>query len=47
MKTLKNKITESRLREIINEIVENVLNRIGLINEMVVPLKAYKAQKGI
>ena len=42
MKTLKNKITESRLREIINESVENTLNRIGLINEMAVPLKAYK-----
>ena len=44
MKTLKNKITESRLREIINESVEDVLNRIGIINEMVVPLKAYKAR---
>lgn len=41
MKTLKNKTTESRIREIINESVEDVLNRIGLINEMAVPLKTY------
>ena len=37
------KITESRLKEIINESVDNVLNRMGLINEMAVPLKEYKA----
>ena len=36
------KITESRLNSIIDESVENVLNRIGLINEMAVPLKIYK-----
>jgi len=44
MKTLKNKITENRLREIINESVEDVLNRIGIINEMAVPLKTYKTR---
>ena len=44
MKTLKNKITENRLREIINESVEDVLNRIGIINKMAVPLKAYKTR---
>lgn len=44
MKTLKNKIIENRLREIINESVEDVLNRIGIINETAVPLKAYKAR---
>lgn len=38
MKTLKNKITESRLREIFNETVEDVLNRVGIINEMAVQL---------
>jgi hypothetical protein len=42
MNTLKNKITESRLKEIINESVENTLKRLGLINEMAVPLKTYK-----
>ena len=42
IKTLKNKITRKRLGEIINESVENVLKRVGLINEMAVPLKAYK-----
>lgn len=42
MKTLKNKITKSRLREIINESAEDVLNRIDLINEMAVPLKLTK-----
>ena len=44
MKTLKNKIIESRLKGIINETVEDVLNRIGIINEMAVPLKTYKAR---
>lgn len=44
MKALKNKITENRLREIINESVEDVLNRIGIINEMAVPLKTYKTR---
>lgn len=37
-------MTESRIRDIINETVEDVLNRIGIINEMAVPLKAYKAR---
>lgn len=36
------KITESQLKEIINETVNDVLNRIGVINEMAVPLKAYR-----
>ena len=44
MKTLKNKITENRLREIINESVEDVLNRIGIINETTVPLETYKTR---
>lgn len=44
MKTLKGKITEERLKEIINESVNDVLNRIGMINEMAVPLKVYKAR---
>lgn len=30
--------------EIINETVENVLKRIGMINEMAVPLKTYRAR---
>ena len=34
MKRLKNKITENRLREIINESVEDVLNRIGIISQL-------------
>lgn len=37
-------ITESRLKKIIDETVNDVLNRIGLINEMAVPLKIYKAR---
>lgn len=44
MKTIKNEMTEGRIRDIINETVEDVLNRIGIINEMAVPLKAYKAR---
>ena len=42
MKTLKNKITRKRLEEILKESVEDVLKMIGIINEMAVPLKAYK-----
>ena len=42
MKTLKNKITEAQLKEILNETVSDVINRIGVINEMSVPLKYYK-----
>lgn len=38
------KITESQLKEIINETVNDVLNRIGMINEMAVPLKTYRAR---
>ena len=38
------KITETQLKEIINETVNDVLNRIGMINEMAVPLKTYKAR---
>lgn len=41
---MSNKITENKLNEIINETVENVLNRIGIINEMAVPLKIYKSR---
>lgn len=42
MKTTKNGITKSRLRDILNESVEDVLNRIGKINEKSVPLRVYK-----
>jgi len=38
------KITESQLKEIINETVNDVLNRIGMINEMAVSLKDYRAR---
>ena len=38
------KITETQLKEIINEKVNDVLNRIGMINEMAVPLKTYRAR---
>ena len=38
------KITESQLKEIINETVNDVLNRIGMINEMAVTLKTYRAR---
>ena len=38
------KITESQLKEAINETVNDVLNRIGMINEMAVPLKTYRAR---
>ena len=44
MNTLKNKITESRLREIINESVEDALGWIGTTKGTAVPLKAYKAR---
>lgn len=44
MKSLTKKITESQLKEIINETVNDVLNRIGMINEMAVPLKTYRAR---
>lgn len=36
------KITENRLKEIIDESVKDVINRLGFINEMAVPLKTYK-----
>lgn len=38
------KTTESQLKEAINETVNDVLNRIGMINEMAVPLKTYRAR---
>ena len=38
------KITESQLKEAVNETVNDVLNRIGMINEMAVPLKTYTAR---
>ena len=41
---LTNRITESQLKSIINETVNDVLNRIGMITEMAVPLKSYKAR---
>ena len=44
MKSLPKKITESRIKEILNETVNDVLNRIGMINEMAIPLKAYKSR---
>ena len=42
MQSLTKKITESQLKEIVNETVNVVLNRIGLINEMAIRLKEYK-----
>ena len=38
------KITESQLKEAVNESVNDVLKRIGMINEMAVPLKDYRAR---
>ena len=38
------KITETQLKEAVNETVNDVLNRIGIINEMAVPLKSYRAR---
>lgn len=38
------KITETQLKEAVNESVNDVLNRIGMINEMAVPLKTYRAR---
>jgi hypothetical protein len=43
MKTLKEK-TESQLKEIFKETVNDVLNRIGMIDEMAVPLRTYRAR---
>lgn len=37
-------INESRLREIVHETVSDVLKRIGAVNEMAVPLKAYRSR---
>ena len=37
-----NKLTENKIREIVNETVKDAINRIGLITEMAVPLKDYK-----
>lgn len=37
-----NKLTENKIREIVNETVRDAINRIGLITEMAVPLKDYK-----
>lgn len=37
-------MTESRFHEIINETVNDVLKRIGIISEMAVPLKTYRAR---
>lgn len=44
MKSSSKKITEYQLKEIINETVNDVLNRIGVMNEMAVPLKIYRAR---
>ena len=38
------KITETQLKEAVNESVNDVLKRIGIINEMAVPLKTYRAR---
>lgn len=38
------KITKRELKEMINETVHDVINRIGVINEMSVPLKNYKSR---
>ena len=38
------KITETQLKEAVNETVNDVLKRIGIINEMAVPLKTYRAR---
>lgn len=37
-------ITKSKIEEIINETVNDVITRIGVINEMAVPLKAYRSR---
>ena len=42
MKTLKGKITEAQLIEIIKESVNEVLKRIGMLDEMAIPLSAYR-----
>lgn len=42
MKSLNNKTTDFQLKDILNETVNDVLNRIGMINEMEIPLKDYK-----
>ena len=44
MKALIKNITKPQLKEIIKKSVNEVLNRFGLINEMAVPLKAYRAR---
>ena len=44
MKTLIKNITKPQLKEIIKKSVNEVLNRFGLINEMAVPLKEYRAR---
>ena len=44
MKSSSKKITEYQLKEIINETVNDVLNRIDVMNEMAVPLKIYRAR---
>lgn len=44
MKSSSKKITECQLKNIINETVNDVLNRIGVMNEMAVPLKIYRAR---
>ena len=44
MKSSSKKITECQLKKIINETVNDVLNRIGVMNEMAVPLKIYRAR---
>ena len=44
MKSSSKKITECQLKKIVNETVNDVLNRIGVMNEMAVPLKIYRAR---
>lgn len=37
-------LTKKYIKDILNETVEDTIIRLGLINEMVVPLKSYKAR---
>ena len=41
---MKHILTEKQFKEMINETVNDVLKRIGVINEMAVPLKDYRAR---
>lgn len=41
---MKHILSEKQFKELINETVNDVLKRIGMINEMAVPLKDYRAR---